>query len=83
MISLPRWVRIGILTVLYVFIIVLAISLVKDTITIIEMKIPLVITDPYEQFLFQQLYAAGLTYCTIDICYSILKSYPSKKRQLL
>ena len=83
MISLPRWVRIAILTVLFVFIIGFTISLVKDTITIIEMEIPLLIPDPYEAFLFQQLYAVGLTYATLDICYSILKSYPSQKRQLL
>ena len=83
MTTLPRWVNIAILTILYVFIIGLVISLVKDAITVIEMEIPLLITDPDEVFLFQQLYAIGLTYCTLDICYSILKSYPSQKRQLL
>jgi len=80
MIYLPRGIRVVLLTVLYVVIIGLTISIINDFIIVIERKIPLLITDPYEAFLFQQLYAAGLTFSTLDICYSILKSYP---RQVL
>ena len=78
MIYLPRGIRVVLLTVLYVVIIGLTISIINDIITVIKMR--MLITDPYEAFLFQQLYAAGLTFSTLDICYSILKSYP---RQVL
>ena len=83
MTTLPRWIRILLFTFLSLAFVLLAILTIEDFIEIIKWEIPLLVTDPYEVFLFQQLYAGALTYCSIDICYSILKSYPSQKRQLL
>ena len=83
MITLPRWIWILLFTFLSLTFAILAILTIEDFIEIIKWEIPLLVTDPFEVFIFQQLYAGALTYCTLDICYSILKSYPSQKRQLL
>jgi hypothetical protein len=83
MITLPHWSRIILVTLLALIFVVLAIFTIEDFIEIIKWDIPLLVTDPFEVFLFQQLYAGALTFCTIDICYSLLKSYPRQKRQVL
>ena len=83
MTTLPRWIRIILVTCLTLTFVILVIFTIEDFIEIIKWEIPLLVTDPFEAFLFQQLYAGALTFCAIDICYSILKSYPNQKRQVL
>jgi hypothetical protein len=83
MTTLPRWIRILLFILLALTFVVLAIFTIEDFIEIIKWDIPLLATDPFEVFLFQQLYAGALTFCSIDICYSLLKSYPRQKRQVL